>query len=335
MADYSSSRSSPIDSPLQKYEEIHSGHVDVQRAEAEFQELDAELKKTFSHRSQSLKHQSSRTQNDPEKGSTVDEEPFDLEGTLRGDRADAEASGLKFKQIGVLWKNLTVQGVGGSVKIYVKTFPDAFTSFFDIWSPLKRLFSRGKGANQINILSSFRGLVKPGEMCLILGRPGGGCTTFLKVISNQRFGYTNISGEVLYGPFNHSEFSKRYRGEAVYNAEDESNSMLPTLTVGQTLAFALDTKVPGNRPGGLSRKEFKKKVIALLLRMFNIRVSHLFADVRLRRHCFVSGISADNHAAYRKHIHWRTIRPWNIRWREKAGLHCRDDGNERLHLRLG
>ena len=44
----------------------------------------------------------------------------------------------------------------------------------------------------------------------------------------------------------------------------------PTLTVGQTLGFALDTKTPGMRPGGLSKKEFKKKVIDLLLKMFNI-----------------------------------------------------------------
>jgi ATP-binding cassette, subfamily G (WHITE), member 2, SNQ2 len=109
-------------------------------------------------------------------------------------------------------------------------------------------------------------------MILILGRPGSGCTSFLKVISNQRFGYTNVEGDVRYGPFNHEEFSKKYRGEAAYNAEDESNSMLPTLTVGQTLGFALDTKISGKLPAGLSKAEFKEKVISMLLRMFNIRV---------------------------------------------------------------
>ena len=111
-------------------------------------------------------------------------------------------------------------------------------------------------------------------MVLILGRPGSGCTTFLKVISNQRIGYTGISGEVLYGPFDHKMFSKQYRGEAVYNAEDESHTMHATLTVGQTLAFALDTKVPGKRPAGLSRRDFKQRVIETLLKMFNIEVSH-------------------------------------------------------------
>lgn len=44
----------------------------------------------------------------------------------------------------------------------------------------------------------------------------------------------------------------------------------PTLTVGQTLDFALETKVPGKRPAGVSRKDFKERVIDLMLKMFNI-----------------------------------------------------------------
>jgi ABC-type multidrug transport system ATPase subunit len=44
-------------------------------------------------------------------------------------------------------------------------------------------------------LKNFKGVVKPGEMVLVLGRPGSGCTTFLKVISNQRYGYTKVDGK--------------------------------------------------------------------------------------------------------------------------------------------
>ena len=44
----------------------------------------------------------------------------------------------------------------------------------------------------------------------------------------------------------------------------------PTLTVEQTLGFAIDTKTPGKRPGNMSKKDFKEKVINLLLKMFNI-----------------------------------------------------------------
>ena len=121
---------------------------------------------------------------------------------------------------------------------------------------------------EFEILKDFRGVLRPGEMVLVLGRPGSGCTTFLKSITNQRFGYTGVDGEVLYGPFDHKTFSKRFRGEAVYNQEDDVHQ--PTLTVKQTLGFALDTKTPGKRPLGVSKEEFKDKVIRMLLKMFNI-----------------------------------------------------------------
>lgn len=130
------------------------------------------------------------------------------------------------------------------------------------------IFGVGKKGKEFDILHKFRGVMKPGEMVLVLGRPGSGCTSFLKVISNQRYGYTAIDGEVRYGPFDADTFSKRYRGEAVYNQEDDVHH--PTLTVGQTLGFALDTKTPGKRPIGMSKSEFKDRVIKTLLKMFNI-----------------------------------------------------------------
>lgn len=44
----------------------------------------------------------------------------------------------------------------------------------------------------------------------------------------------------------------------------------PTLTVGQTLGFALDVKTPGKLPAGMTKSQFKESVIDMLLKMFNI-----------------------------------------------------------------
>jgi len=250
------------------YSEIHGG-VSVRRAEADFAELSKELSRTSQH---SRRRQSSFKVpvRDVEKATSTDDsegEPFDLAATLRGNKDEEEAAGIKSKHVGVLWKDLTVSGIGGG-KNYVKTFPDAFVSFFNVVETAMSILGVGKKGREFDILKNFRGVVKPGEMVLVLGRPGSGCTTFLKVISNQRYGYTKVDGEVLYGPFDAGFFEKRYRGEAVYCEEDDIHH--PTLTVGQTLEFALETKVPGKRPAGLSRKEFKDKVIDMLLKMFNI-----------------------------------------------------------------
>ncbi|KAK6418598.1 ATP-binding cassette transporter snq2, partial [Oleoguttula sp. CCFEE 5521] len=251
--------------------------VDVHGAENEFADLQREFSRQSQH-SRKISRQNTRTSvkrgktaQDVEKAvssdTSDDAEPFDLEDTLRGNKQLEEDSGIKGKKIGVIWDRLTVKGIGG-VKNIQPTFPDAFWNFINVWSTFQSIFGLGKKGSEVEILRNFRGVVKPGEMVLVLGKPGSGCTTFLKVISNQRFGYTDIAGEVLYGPFTSKEFEKRYRGEAVYCQEDDIHH--PTLTVGQTLGFALETKVPGKRPGGISANEFKDKVVDMLLRMFNI-----------------------------------------------------------------
>ncbi|KAF2455502.1 putative ABC transporter [Lineolata rhizophorae] len=247
--------------------------VDIERAEIEFAELNKQLSKTSQY-SRRISRQNSHKSVpvDVEKvGSTDgsdDGEPFDLVATLRGSKQEEEEAGIKPKRIGIIWDNLTVRGIGGTTN-FVKTFPDSFLSFVNVFESFKTIFNRGGKGRQVEILKSFRGVAKPGEMVLVLGRPGSGCTSFLKVIANQRFGYSGIDGDVLYGPFDSKTFAKNYRGEAVYNDEDDNHH--PTLTVGQTLDFALETKVPGKRPAGLSRTAFKEKVINLLLNMFMIQ----------------------------------------------------------------
>jgi len=63
------------------------------------------------------------------------------------------------------------------------------------------------------------GVLKPREMCLVLGCPGSGCSTFLKTIANQREGYAGVSGDVLYAGIDSDEMLKYYKGEVVYNQE--------------------------------------------------------------------------------------------------------------------
>jgi len=72
-----------------------------------------------------------------------------------------------------------------------------------------------------DVVTSLRnaGLLKPGEMCLVLGCPGSGCTTFLKAVANERASYARVSGDVRYAGIDHVEMDKHYRGEVVYNQE--------------------------------------------------------------------------------------------------------------------
>ncbi|KAI1777392.1 ABC-2 type transporter-domain-containing protein [Hypoxylon cercidicola] len=254
------------------FSNIHTG-VSVEQAEADFAELQRELT-GLSRASRTHSHTHSRKGGDVEKGVQSTESPesegsidmFDLETALRGGLDAEREAGIKPKHIGVYWDGLTVKGMGGTTN-FVKTFPDAFKDFVDYWTPLMGLLGKGQKGTEDTLLDNFRGVVNPGEMVLVLGKPGSGCTTFLKSIANQRWGYTSVTGDVLYGPFAAKDF-EQYRGEAVYNQEDDIHHA--TLTVEQTLGFAFDTKVSKKLPAGTTKSKFKEEVITMLLKMFNI-----------------------------------------------------------------
>ncbi|ORY61605.1 ABC-2 type transporter-domain-containing protein [Pseudomassariella vexata] len=244
--------------------------VSVEQAEADFVGLQREL--SMASRRSSRASYAGRPDADVEKmaegtpDSVSTEELFDLESVLRSGLDAEREAGIRPKHIGVYWNDLTVKGMGGTAN-FVATFPDAFIDFVDWWHPLMSLIGKGAKGTEVTILDNFKGVVKPGEMVLVLGQPGSGCTTFLKSIANQRYGYTDVSGEVLYGPFTAKEFDQ-YRGEATYNQEDDIHHA--TLTVEQTLGFALDTKMPQKLPAGTTKSKFKEDVITMLLKMFNI-----------------------------------------------------------------
>ncbi|GAA5932006.1 hypothetical protein JCM1841_003594 [Sporobolomyces salmonicolor] len=237
--------------------------VDVGKAEAQFETLRRELtRRSTLHRTQTR-----QVDDNLEKGGVSDVDEFDLLSYLRGEQSEAEKAGFKRKVLGVAWKGLTVVGAGG-MKIHIRTFPDAIKEslLFPIIK-IAQLAGAFKGTPK-NLLEDFDGCLKPGEMCLVLGRPGSGCTTFLKTIANNRGGYQAVHGDVSYGGITAAEMAKRYRGEVVYNQEDDVHAA--TLTVAQTLLFALRLKTPGKLLPGQSRGEFRQEVMSVLLKMLGI-----------------------------------------------------------------
>ena len=105
-------------------------------------------------------------------------------------------------------------------------------------------------------------------MLLVLGRPGSGCSTFLKVLANQRFGLESIEGDVTYGGTDAKTMGKHFRGEVLYNSEDDLH--YATLSVKNTLEFALKTRTPGkeSRNAGESRKDYISKFLRVVSKLF-------------------------------------------------------------------
>jgi hypothetical protein len=74
------------------------------------------------------------------------------------------------------------------------------------------------------LIDGFSGVVQPGEMCLVLGRPGSGCTTFLRTISGYDEGFDKVEGDVKFGNFGMKEMKRFYRGEVAFNGKSGDGS---------------------------------------------------------------------------------------------------------------
>jgi len=172
------------------------------------------------------------------------------------------------RHVGVVFKNLTVRGVGLGAMLQ-STLSDPFLALPRL---LKNLFTKSRSSTRRppirKILDNFTGIIKPGEMLLVLGAPGAGCSTFLKVLANQRYGYESVDGDVSYGETDAKIMRKLYRNEVVYNPEDDIHYV--PLSVRDTLSFALNARTYGkaSRSEGQSRGDYIKDFLNLTTRLF-------------------------------------------------------------------
>ncbi|KAF2015717.1 ABC transporter-like protein [Aaosphaeria arxii CBS 175.79] len=181
-------------------------------------------------------------------GLSEKEDEFELGQFMKEGHFEKRKDGQSAKKVGVIWKNLTVKGVG-STSTFVRTLPDAVIGTFG--PDLYRIISRyipalrlSRHSQMRTLIHDFSGTVKDGEMMLVLGRPGSGCSTFLKAISNNRESYASVEGDVSYGGISAAEQKKHFRGEVNYNPEDDTH--FANLNVWQTLKFALMNKTKKN-----------------------------------------------------------------------------------------
>jgi hypothetical protein len=152
------------------YGEENVEPVDVEKAKAQFAELQRSLSRQSSlHRART--RQSGTSQADLEK--QEDEDQFNLADYVRGGHNARNEQGFSHKEVGVVWDHLRVIG-GGGLKIHVRTFPNAIAEQFimPVFSLLKMFGLDLMSPKPRDLLHDFSGYLKPGEMCLVLARPG-------------------------------------------------------------------------------------------------------------------------------------------------------------------
>lgn len=84
------------------------------------------------------------------------------------------------RRAGIVWKDLKVCGSGSAINLQ-KNVGSL------LLAPIRLHEFFGKGPEK-TILNDFEGVLKSGEMLVVLGRPGSGCSTLLKTLMGELHG---------------------------------------------------------------------------------------------------------------------------------------------------
>jgi ATP-binding cassette, subfamily G (WHITE), member 2, PDR len=172
-----------------------------------------------------------------------------------------EEEGIKRRRAGFTFKNLSVSGSGAALQLQNNVASLLMAPF--------RLREYFGNAPEKQILRNFNGSVRSGEMLIVLGRPGSGCSTFLKSICGELAGLDMGEKSVVhYDGITQSRFIKELKGDIVYNQENEKH--FPHLTVGETLEFAAAARTPSARVLGLPRKAFSNYMAKITMNIFGL-----------------------------------------------------------------
>ncbi|KIY47084.1 pleiotropic drug resistance ABC transporter [Fistulina hepatica ATCC 64428] len=204
---------------------------------------------------------------------------FDFEQILRNIVRMREEADIPSRELGVVFDNLSVTGIGSSAA-YQPTIGS-------ILNPLNipEKIRNSRHTPTRTILDGFHGSVRPGEMLLVLGRPGAGCTTLLKTLANETDSYHSIGGTRIYVPSGGGgallppDIANHYRGDVLFCPEDDIH--FPSLTVAQTVQFAVRCRAPQGADArigkeaslklGASRDAYVNFVTDILLTVFGLR----------------------------------------------------------------
>lgn len=203
--------------------------------------------------------------NDPESPLNPNGERFNARVWAKTIAKLSEDHGIGFRRSGFAFENMNVHGYGSATG-YQK---DVANVILEIPSLIKKVLSPSTSQHRIDILRDFDGVVNSGEMLVVLGPPGSGCSTFLKSLAGETNGiYVDKNTYMNYNGITAKEMHSHHRAEAIYTAEVDVH--FPQLTVGDTLTFASRARLPRDMPKGITPNQFADHYRDVVMAMYGI-----------------------------------------------------------------
>ncbi|KAH7028749.1 multidrug resistance protein CDR1 [Microdochium trichocladiopsis] len=169
------------------------------------------------------------------------------------------------RSLGVAYRDLTVCGDSSGAQHQASTG----NIFLSAVESVTRRLGGVQQSKQVTILRDFEGVLDAGELLLVLGPPGSGCSTLLKTIAGETAGL-KVSPETKwnYRGIDEDHVRSRFRGDVLYNGEIDTH--LAHLTVGETLRFAASTRPVRNVPAGFAPSRVTSMLCDVVMSVFGI-----------------------------------------------------------------
>jgi ATP-binding cassette subfamily G (WHITE) protein 2 (PDR) len=176
--------------------------------------------------------------------------------------------GIKECRAGVIFTDMSVSGSGSALQTQT-TIGSILTAPFQV----RNFVNFGRSMPEKQILHNFHGSLQSGELLIVLGRPGSGCSTFLKTLCGQTNGITiSEKTDIDYNGISYKTMQKEFGGEVVYNQEVDKH--FPHLTVGETLEFAAAARAPQKRIMDISRAQYIERITQVVMAVYGL--SHTY-----------------------------------------------------------
>ncbi|OQR98024.1 ATP-binding Cassette (ABC) Superfamily [Achlya hypogyna] len=173
-------------------------------------------------------------------------DPTQIDGSRVVDILQA-ALGQRLPQMEIRFQDLAITA---EVQVSAKQTVEIPT----VWTSLKGLFAGKKTTHilQKEILKPMTGAFRPGTMTLVLGQPGSGKSSLMKVLSGRFPASTNvtISGDITYNGRKREDLLDVLPQAISYMGQRDEH--YPRLTVEETLRFAHECSGAKNSPASLT-----------------------------------------------------------------------------------
>ncbi|KAJ9137096.1 Abc transporter [Pleurostoma richardsiae] len=184
---------------------------------------------------------------------------FDLSKWLQNFIQELRGKGHTGVKAGVVYKDLNVSGSAPDLQVQ-----QTVTSFLKAPLRVGEILGFRKKAPNRKILQNFDGILQGGELLVVLGRPGSGCSTLLKTMCGELHGlHVDENSTIHYNGVPQQKMIKEFKGEVIYNQEVDKH--FPELTVGQTLEFAASVRMPSHRFDNMPRDEAARYVAQVVM----------------------------------------------------------------------